>query len=75
VWAGTTKYLTSQCGKGRCVDLPLLGRFLRKVNNDQHIIFVPHLEFLTAADFRLIENEFNFNPLSTKLPVKNDPPN
>lgn len=50
VWSGLTKYIKSQCSKGRCVDFPLVGRFIKKVNSD-HYLFIPHIDFCESGKF------------------------
>lgn len=65
VWSGLTKYLKSQCDKGRCVDFPLVGRFIKKNYSDREICcFIPHLDFVESGRFKFAENEYNVSPLN-----------
>ena len=50
VWSGLTKYIKSQCEKGRCVDFPLVGKFMKLLNSDT-FLFVPHIDFLESGKF------------------------
>lgn len=71
VWSGMTKYLRSQGEKGRCVDLPLVGRFMKRVGGDtERYFFVPHIDFCESGKFQFPENDSNISPLSKLLPVK-----
>jgi hypothetical protein len=40
--------------------LPLAGKFLRR---DDHVIYMPSLDFLGAGHFKFPENENNVSPL------------
>ncbi|CDW91113.1 UNKNOWN [Stylonychia lemnae] len=71
VWSGLTKYLKSQCDKSRCVDFPLVGRFLKKNINDREItIFVPHIDFVESGRFKFLENDSNVSPLNKQVQIE-----
>ena len=61
-----TKFMRSQIEKGRCVDLPLCGRFMVTGEYDkdgnQQYFFIPHLDFIGSGNFQFPENEFNKSP-------------
>lgn len=57
------KSLKSQVDQGKCVDLPLCGRFCR-VTNETRVFFVPHLDFVASASFSFPENESNISPFT-----------
>ena len=51
VWSGLTKYIKSQCSKGRCVDFPYVGRFMKRINAEDKYFIVPHIDFLDSGRF------------------------
>ena len=66
VWTAVTKYLVNQCNQGKCVDLPLVGKF-RKLNGsdgDSQYTFMPHLDFIGSGNFSFPENESNVSPFA-----------
>lgn len=70
VWSGLTKFILSQVhGKNRCVDFPLVGKFMKRNNAESKAIFIPHLDFLESGRFRFSDNESNIGPFSNKLSV------
>ena len=68
IWAAMTKFIASQTGSGRTVDLPLAGKFRKmKENSEEGAIqysFMPHLDFVGSGHFKFSENEFNVSPFS-----------
>jgi hypothetical protein len=64
VWSGLTKYIKSQCSKGRCIDFPLVGRFMKRINEDDKHFFIPHIDFVESGKFQFVENDFNISPFS-----------
>ena len=64
VWAATIKSLKALCDQGRCVDLPLCGRFSRIVSEQPKVCFVPHLDFVASASFSFPENDSNVSPFT-----------
>ena len=74
VWIAVTKFIASQCEKGRVVDVPFAGKF-KKVRDssapsaayedmkDQYA-FLPQLDFVASGHFKLGENLFNVSPFS-----------
>ena len=75
VWCALTKYIKSQCDKGRCLDFPLVGRFLRRItpggkgDTGNQYVFIPHLDFVESGRYSFPENDFNISPFSKTLPV------
>ena len=61
VWISVAKLLESQLDKGRCVDLPLAGKFLQK---DGVIQYMPALDLVGSGYFKFPENEQNVSPFS-----------
>lgn len=62
-----TKYIQSQCEKGKCVDLPLAGRFMKRLDSEtdcNSFFFVPHLDLLSSGKFKFVENKYNVSPFS-----------
>ena len=64
VWAATMKSLKALCDQGRCVDLPLCGRFRRLAVDQARVCFVPHLDFVASASFSFPENDANVSPFT-----------
>ena len=74
VWSGLTKFIRSQCEKGRCVDFPLVGRFMKRIisgteSGEDKYFFVPQIDFVESGKYSFPENDFNISPLSKLLPV------
>ena len=79
-WSGLTKYIKRQCAEqGRCVDFPLVGRFIQRksiplaVDNetddsDYKYTFIPHLDFVASGKFKFPQNQYNISPLSKRVP-------
>ena len=74
VWIAVTKFIASQCEKGRIVDVPFAGKFKRVKDSsapsaaysemkDQYA-FLPMLDFVASGHFKLGENSFNISPFS-----------
>lgn len=61
VWIAVGKLIESQLDKGRCVDMPLAGKFLSRDNTVQ---FMPALDLVGSGYFRYPENEQNISPFS-----------
>lgn len=51
IWTALTKFLVSQCSRGRCIDFPLAGKFMKKVGEEDKYFFVPHLDFVGSGNF------------------------
>ena len=65
VWQALVKYLRSQCGeKARCVDFPLLGKFMKL---GEQFMYVPSLEFVDSGKFSFPENDYNMSPFNKSL--------
>ena len=58
-----TKSLKSQVDHGKCVDLPVCGRFSR-ISDTTRVCFIPHLDFIASASFSFPENESNVSPFA-----------
>ena len=70
-----TKYIRMQClEKARCVDLPMVGKFIKerpntdKEQTEPQYIFIPHLDFVDSGKFSFPENQFNLSPFSKNIP-------
>ena len=73
-----TKFVASQTGSGRTVDLPLAGKFkkIKRTEEQQkeaeqvgaaiQYAFSPHLDFVGSGHFKYPENEFNISPFSSR---------
>ncbi len=70
VWSGLTKYVKSQCLKGRCVDFPLIGKFMKRLNDEQKYFFIPHIDLLDSGKFQFSENDYNVSPFSKLTEVR-----
>ena len=66
IWSATQKYILSQCSQGRCIDLPLAGRFKRigEENGQPLYAFMPHLDMIGSGNFSFPENDSNVSPFS-----------
>jgi len=74
IWTALTKFIASQCGNGRTVDLPLAGKFKKlKVPEGsqdkdsaatEKYAFMPHLDFVGSGHFKFPENESNVSPFA-----------
>lgn len=78
-WSGTAKFIKRQCAEqGKCVDLPLVGRFLprkciplavdNETDSDGKFSFIPHLDFVASGKFKFPQNQYNISPLSKRVP-------
>ena len=73
-----TKFVASQTGSGRTVDLPLAGKFkkIKRTEDEQReaekmgaaiqYAFMPHLDFVGSGHFKYPENEFNVSPFASR---------
>lgn len=55
------KMIASQIKKGRCVDFPLAGKFLKR---GSVAMFLPAIDFIESGHFKFSENEKNISPFS-----------
>lgn len=62
VWVAIGKFIKAQCDNGKCVDLPLAGKFKKVFGVGDKYMFVPHLSLVSSANFSFPENEFNISP-------------
>ena len=62
-WSGLAKYIKRQCAEqGKCVDFPLVGRFIQRRNvpitmedeseGENRFTFIPHLDFVSSGKFK-----------------------
>ena len=62
-WSGLAKYMKRQCAEqGKCVDFPLVGRFIQRRNvpitmedeseGENRFTFIPHLDFVSSGKFK-----------------------
>ena len=64
VWTAMVKFLHNQCQKGRCIDLPTAGKFLKVDGEGDNYCFMPHLDLVGSGVFSFPENDFNVSPFS-----------
>lgn len=69
VWSGLSKFIRSQCSKGRCVDFPLIGRFMKRISTSDKYLFIPHIDFIDSGKFQFPENDYNISPFSQIVKV------
>lgn len=78
-WSGLAKYIKRQCAEqGRCVDFPLVGRFIQRksiplavndeTESENKYSFIPHLDFVASGKFKFPQNQYNISPLSKRVP-------
>lgn len=62
VWTTLRKLLQDQVSKGRCVLVPICGKFQKK---QETVAFMPQLDFLSAGKFKFSENDRNVSPFGS----------
>jgi len=67
VWTALRKAIQTQVQKGRCIEFPLAGKFLRIGDVVQ---YMPSLDFLGAGNFKFPENKLNVSPLGRTIGFK-----
>ena len=75
IWSGLTKYIRSQCSKGRAVDTAIFGWIRIDQGDEQNnpemttefdtFYYHPSTKFLDEAVLTLYENEYNFSPFTS----------